>query len=572
MAPIVLFLYNRPWHTQQTLDALANNDLAIDSELYLYCDGPKLGDTKEMLSAVSKTRTIAKNENRFRKVTVVEAESNKGLAESIIDGVTEIVNQYGKIIVLEDDIVTSPGFLNFMNDSLDLYQNDEKVMHVSGYMYPVKKELPETFFIRPTSCWGWATWKRAWHYFDKDVGTQIDKINKNNGWKEFTIDSSNPSYKNQLYLNKEGKIDTWAIFWQASVFLKRGLSLHPYPSLVQNIGFDGSGVHCESNDLSPYVWGKIGSYIVPKRIRLRVHSNSYKALKLYFMEINKIKDKNSLRDNFYLFRQKKINQLKDLYKILFHYDKLHIVRKKENNKIDNQQTIERYKEGVTKFKNINFHYVDFASFQSTVNELFKQKIYSFKTNKKTPLIIDCGANIGLSILFFKELYPDCKITAFEADPKVFSVLLKNVEQFKDIQLINKALWDSETKLQFYSEGADGGRIDSKIFGVGKLTEVETTSLRGYLNNKVDFLKIDIEGAEFKVLNNCKDLLVNVENLFVEYHSFENDSQNLGEILMILKSAGFRYYLSSIGVKSQMPLIERNQYIGMDNQMNIFAYR
>ena len=202
LAPIVLFVYNRPWHTQQTLDALAKNTLALESELIVFCDGPKEGLVSSSLELIEKTRKIVKGESRFRSVQVIESKENKGLADSIIKGVTEVVNKYGKIIVLEDDLVTSPGFLSYMNDALDVYEKENKVMHVSGYMYPVKSILPETFFIKPTSCWGWGTWKRAWDYFEKDVENQIKSIDKMKGWNEFTLNNSieKTSVENELII------------------------------------------------------------------------------------------------------------------------------------------------------------------------------------------------------------------------------------------------------------------------------------------------------------------------------------------------------------------------------------
>ena len=574
LAPIVLFCYNRPWHTQQTLDALSKNDLAHDSNLYIYCDGPKSGIGIKALADIEETRNIVKNENRFKSITIIESESNKGLADSIIKGVTEIVNRFGKIIVLEDDIITSPGFLTYMNDALEVYKNEEKVMHVSGYMYPVKTKLPETFFIRPTSCWGWATWKRAWDSFEKDVEKQINGIETNKGWNEFTIDGSYPSFKNQLYLNKNGVLNTWAIFWQTSVFLKRGLSLHPYPSLVQNIGFDGSGINCDLNTNSPYVWNSIANEIEVNKIKLQVNKKVFYFLKQYFLKVNSMKEKLTLRDKFYLFRNTKVNQLKDLYRVVFHYKKMLINDITETKKTNQLEEIERYKDGVTIFQGKTINYIDYASYQSTLEELFNQKIYSFKTINETPLIIDCGANIGLSILFFKELYKDSKIIAFEADPKVFKCLCDNLSSFgfKDVELINKALWDTETDLTFYSEGADGGRVDEKTFGNGEMIKVKTTCLSSYMNQKIDFLKIDIEGAEYRVLKESEPYLESVENIFVEYHSFVDKPQYLNEILDILTKSGFRYYISSIGVRSVQPFINLNQSLGMDNQINIFGYR
>lgn len=280
------------------------------------------------------------------------------------------------------------------------------------------------------------------------------------------------------------------------------------------------------------------------------------------------------RDKFYIFRKTKINQLKDLFKVVFHYKNLsinYINGIKNNNQLEE---IERYKDGSTIFHGKTIHYIDYASYQSTLNELFTQKIYSFKSAKECPTIIDCGANIGLSILFFKEIFPKAKIVGFEADPKVFSCLKKNIEgfNFNDVEIINKALWDSKTTLTFYSEGADAGRLEENSSLDKNIIEVETICLSEYLHQKIDLLKIDIEGAEYQVLLESKDLLTNIDNLFVEYHSFIDKPQHLNEILKILTNAGFRYYVSSIGVKSKHPFVNRNQYLGMDNQLNIFAYR
>jgi hypothetical protein len=304
LAPIVLFCYNRPWHTQQTLDALSLNDLAAASDLIVYCDGPKINSDRTTLDAIEETRKVIKLEKRFHSLTIIESDKNKGLADSIIEGVTEIVNKHGKIIVLEDDIVTSPGFLQYMNDALNVYENEEKVMHISGYMFPVKNNLPETFFIRPTTCWGWGTWKRAWECFEKEVDKQIDKITNAKLWNKFTLNESYPSYKSQLYLNQKGEINTWAIFWQTTVFLKEGYSLHPYPSLVQNIGLDGSGIHCESNsNFNPYYWENLASSIDVEEIKVKIDRKVNKQLEFYFNSITKTRNL-SLRDKFYLLRKR----------------------------------------------------------------------------------------------------------------------------------------------------------------------------------------------------------------------------------------------------------------------------
>ncbi|MDD3595841.1 glycosyltransferase [Sulfuricurvum sp.] len=240
LAPIVLFVYNRPWHTQQTIEALQKNDFASESELFIFSDAAK---DERSFKKVKEVRNYIKSIDGFKKITIIERETNWGLANSIIDGVTKIINEYGKIIVLEDDLVTGPYFLKFMNEALCFYQNEEKVMHITGYSYPVNtEELDDTFFIKPASCWSWATWDRAWKYYKKDTNFCIEKFTKKMIY-DFNL---NDAYKyfDQIVKNKQGKINTWAIFWYASIYLRNGLSLHPKKSYVQNIGHDGEGIHC----------------------------------------------------------------------------------------------------------------------------------------------------------------------------------------------------------------------------------------------------------------------------------------------------------------------------------------
>ena len=167
LAPIVLFTYNRPLHTKQTVQALQKNYLASESELYIYSDGPK---DKNATEKVREVREYIKSIDGFKKVTIFERDKNLGLANNIISGVTKIVNEYGKIIVLEDDIVTSKYFLKFMNEALEIYMNEKKVWHISGWNYPLDKDgLGDIFLWRGMNCWGWATWSDRWCFYKKDL-------------------------------------------------------------------------------------------------------------------------------------------------------------------------------------------------------------------------------------------------------------------------------------------------------------------------------------------------------------------------------------------------------------------
>ena len=219
--------------------------------------------------------------------------------------------------------------------------------------------------------------------------------------------------------------------------------------------------------------------------------------------------------------------------------------------------------------------VDGASFIASYNEIFKRGIYRFETPIESPLIIDCGANIGLSVIYFKRLFPTARITAFEADPAVFEVLSWNIRSLgiDGVQLHNKAVWNEETTLDFFSEGADAGRVTAAESNQTKTRRVEAVRLKDFLrhDSRIALLKMDIEGAETTVLRDCASQLLNVDKVFVEYHSFENQRQELHELLSILDCAGFRVYASPVAYAEQ-PFVKREVYLGMDMQMNIFATR
>jgi hypothetical protein len=242
LAPVALFVYNRPEHTLRTLDALANNDLAKQTILFIFSDGPKINPSPEELQRIDEVRIHIRKENRFKDVKVFEAKINKGLADSIIAGVTKTVNEFGKIIVLEDDILTSKYFLRFCNEGLDKYQSINKVKVISGFMFPVDNITPNTFFMKTVACWGWATWKDRWEIFNPDAAYLLNEIKRLGRKREF---NANNSYYHFELLQDQlaGKVNSWAVRWYASIFLNRGITLYPARSLTQNIGMDGTGTH-----------------------------------------------------------------------------------------------------------------------------------------------------------------------------------------------------------------------------------------------------------------------------------------------------------------------------------------
>jgi FkbM family methyltransferase len=534
LAPIVLFTYNRLWHTQQTIKALQKNELANESELFIYSDGAK---SEEGIKKINEVRGYIKSIDGFKNIKIIERDKNWGLADNIIDGVTDIVNKYGKIIVLEDDLVTSRYFLKFMNDALDFYENKNEVWHISGWTYPIEsKDLQETFLWRVMNCWGWATWKNRWIYYKKDTKELLRTFSKEDIYR-FNLDGIY-DFWSQVIANDEERINTWAIYWYATIFKKQGLCLNPATPLLRNTGFTKDGTHTKkTHPIVEHAIGNISKFVPAINI---VESDKYlNAIKIY---INSLDDK---------ARHKRFSD-EDYLKL---------------------QLTSRFQEIEIGFYNHIIKVPDAASLLSLNHELFGREIYKFKSEKHEPVVIDCGANIGLSIIFFKKLFPKARVIAFEPDKKIFEYLEFNVKsfQFDNVELINKGLWEKETTLKFFSEGADAGRIAQE--NDKNIVEIQTVKLSNYLKKtEIDFLKIDIEGAETEVLIESQEWLKNVRNIFIEYHSFSTQKQTLSTILNILETNGFRYYIEHVCLKSKEPFVSIVDHIGFDNQLHIFGYK
>lgn len=246
LIPIALFVYNRVDHVRETVAALQLNDLN-DIGLYVFSDGPREGDDL----AVARVREFVETISGFEFVNVKKSEENRGLANSIISGVTEVLKHHESIIVLEDDLIVSPYFTDYMRSGLATYRNDSRVMSIAGYGYPLGKYLNEyncndVYFLNLTTSWGWATWRTSWKFFEKNPKKLKNEFTRAD-IKRFNLNNSE-NFWNQVLLNNRGLINTWAIFWYATVFKQNGLTLFPRISLVNNIGHDGSGTNCGRSD------------------------------------------------------------------------------------------------------------------------------------------------------------------------------------------------------------------------------------------------------------------------------------------------------------------------------------
>ena len=283
-APIILFCYNRLEHLKKTVNSLKRNKLSKFSKLIIFSDGPKnkLDELK-----VKNLRKYLRKIEGFKSIDIKEQLNNKGLAQSIIDGLNDIFSKYSSAIILEDDLILSNNFLKYMNETLKLYRNERKVISIHAYSYPIKykKNDPHYFFLRGADCWGWATWSRAWKLFNKNGKILKKKLIEKQLVKQFNFNNSF-NYMKMLEDQIKGKNNSWAIRWYASAFLMNKLTLYPKNSFVKNIGMDGSGTHgyesynrFNTNKFQNKNYKKIKSF----RLKIEENTEMKKKFENYFL-------------------------------------------------------------------------------------------------------------------------------------------------------------------------------------------------------------------------------------------------------------------------------------------------
>lgn len=238
--PVALFAYRRPEHLRRVVESLQANPESPETDLFVFSDAAKTVDAQPSVEAV---RSYARTISGFRTLTIIEREKNYGLSRSITQGVTALCEKYGRVAVVEDDVVVSRYFLSWLNRALDKYEFDDRVMSVGCYVFPGESVLPETFFLNITDCWGWAVWKRSWGIYEPDGEKLLDQLMQRRLGHRFDLEGAYP-YTDMLREQIAGRNDSWAVRWYASAVLSGGLTIYPGKSMTMNIGFDGSGAHC----------------------------------------------------------------------------------------------------------------------------------------------------------------------------------------------------------------------------------------------------------------------------------------------------------------------------------------
>jgi hypothetical protein len=298
-APIALFVYNRAEHLAKTIDSLKSNFLADSSQLFVFSDGAK---NDRDFAAVKNVRDYLKKIQGFKTVNIIERNSNFGLSKSIISGVTQICQNFGRVIVLEDDMILSKYFLQFMNEALDFYEKDDRVLSIHGYIYPTKRKLPENFFLKYPGCWGWATWKRGWDLFEPDGNKLLSNLYDSNKIDKFNF-YGGYGFEGILKEQILHKNDSWAIRWNAKALLSDKLTLFPGTSLIFNIGHDASGSNCAKSKVFDVVLSD--KPIKLKLIPVQENNFAFKQFEKFFRNMNKP-----------VFYKRFLNPIKYIVKIL----------------------------------------------------------------------------------------------------------------------------------------------------------------------------------------------------------------------------------------------------------------
>jgi len=254
LAPIVLFVYNRPWHTEQTLNALMQNEQALESTLYIYCDGVKENSTEDQRQKIIDVRNVIRTKKWCKEVYIIESEFNKGLADSIIQGVSEVLSKHAKVIVLEDDLVTSKYFLVYMNSGLEYYKYKKTVYSISAdrpayNLFQIPEDYEYDVFVSLRSySYGWATWIDRWECVDWSLDSIVEYLNKPYLMQAFN--RGGEDLNKMLIMQRDNKIDSWAIRFVFAHFMNHAVAILPCISYIDNIGCDGSGIHSGEKGLS----------------------------------------------------------------------------------------------------------------------------------------------------------------------------------------------------------------------------------------------------------------------------------------------------------------------------------
>lgn len=558
LAPIVLFVYNRPWHTQQTVEALQKCELAAESDLYIFADGPKADATEETRQKITEVRHYLQTIDGFKSVQIDEASLNIGCADSIIRGINIVIEKYGKVIVVEDDIVAHPFFLRFMNDALDTYKDDKKIFCISATMekFAIPSDYKcDVFLTHRTGSWGWATWNNRWQMINWNIDSyQIIQHPTQRLIKQFN--RGGEDLYRMLILQLKRVTDAWDIRYCYNMSVLNQLCLRPVKSFVSNIGMDSSGTHCGDAEMpllplynkNQYSINLPSKISIDRRITKNIQSIFHQernqrvgAVKWLKRKVRKIMLQNNYVSPFHSI-------VFNLALIRYYYDTKNSRRiKKLYNRLLNGQSKDA--SVLTRFygkpffcpflHKLLFYQKEFPLYDKQLPKLchWMQKKIARKLN-----IIDVGANIGDTVrsIGIKDAFYLC----VEGDMSFSKYIKRNLKGY-DYAIENVFLNDKDNSSSYIIESSNGTghlkRLEGNGDNINLLTLDELLETK-YPDIRIDLLKIDTDGFDFKVIRGAKKCLIKWKPLlFFEWDKAfcKEQSEDPLSIFPILDELGYK---------------------------------
>lgn len=499
-------------------------------------------------------------------------------SECVSSGMDWVFEHTDRVIIIGDDCLPSSAFFPFAEKMLDKYAENPDVMHISGsnpfgVTAPV---LSNHFFSKIMLGGAWATWRDRWqkrhHSKNNEITAQISSAMTS----DFNGDNVSQMFARELGKVRAYESTSWDFRWQYSILANNGFCVIPRVNLVQRMGSLE-----ESSSFS-----RIAFPANAKAMKLPAGLTSSSELKfdvswdtrLFRWVISGRRPPflaNELESSLSKIFEPE-SWMRVAVKKLLPPIALNIYHKLKRNPENELLINEESKDPTLRDDSFSmdvigkpFRLVDRPSAQFAYKSIFTQGCYAYAAKSVDPLILDCGANIGLSVHFWKVLYPKARVIAFEADPEVYETLCDNCGELQEVELHCAACWTEEGILNFMPDGSDGGALqfDNQRRGI----EVKAVPLKNYLNRPISMLKLDIEGAEIPVLESCEPYLGNVDNIFVEFHSYVGKSQDFHRLIRVLERSGFRWEIHS-DIRNTRPFVETKPSYGHDQRLNVYAWR
>jgi FkbM family methyltransferase len=564
----LFLLFNRPDLTRRVFERIRE---ARPAQLFVAADGPR-PDRPGEAALCAEARRVMEGVDWPCAVTTLFRGKNMGCRSAVGSALTWFFEQVEAGIILEDDCLPDPSFFPYCAELLVRYKDHEQVLSISGDCFQPDGFEPGAsyYFSFYQHIWGWATWRRAWQHYQPKLEHNPCLLDIE--WLCRHLDSKPAGryWRDIIERYHHDQIDTWDYPWLFSCWAHQGLGIVPARNLVTNIGFDSRATHT-ANQLFPKAIQP--AYPMPFPLRHPDHVSRSSAADHAFEELVLLSKPIQPPAPHPAGGLRILSALRRITGQI-----LQRVRRpisSEQREAARLRQLPRYQATTTPLLSRLIQIVDAPTFLAGRQEIFDRKVYDFEAGRSDPVIIDCGANIGLSVIFFKQRYPAARLVAFEADPNIFRVLEYNVGQFgfTDVALHNEAVWTHNGELSFCLEGGFSGRLPKGDGDAPTQVRVQGCRLRDVLTKgPVDFLKLDIEGAEAAVLEDCREFVRSdwIRHLFLEYHSHAEEPQVLHEILALLTAGGYRYHVD-VAYARKRPFVDRQTLVGMDLQLNVYAY-